>query len=263
MTKKKQTKPTNAQAKPTSVDIEAIEKNLPPKKKRSHNVIIKLRGVKKSFKVGGRRVPVLKGIDLTFYSGEFAIVYGPSGCGKSTLLHTTLGLEKPSRGKVELRGENLYRLGDDERTNYRREKIGMVFQQSNWIKSMSVWENVAYPLNLAGHQFDQTRSLALEALTEVELDDWADHKPTELSGGQQQRAALARALVTEPWIIIADEPTGNLDSKAGSDLMELLARLNRKKRRMILMVTHDMGFLPLANRRVAMQDGQIVGDDHD
>lgn len=248
---------------PTSVNIKAIEKKLPPKRKRSHNAVIKLRQVKKSFLVGGRRISVLKGINLTFYSGEFAIVYGPSGCGKSTLLHTILGLEKPSQGSVELRDQNLYRLNPDELTNWRRQKIGMVFQQANWIKSMSVWENVAYPLNLADYSFGETKKLAIETLTEVGMKDWAEQKPTELSGGQQQRVALARALVTDPWIIIADEPTGNLDSAAGSELMELLSRLNREKRRLILMVTHDMSFLPLANRRVAMQDGQIVGDEHD
>jgi putative ABC transport system ATP-binding protein len=251
------------EAPSVSINIKAIEAKLPPKRGRSHHIAIELQHVFKSFTVSGKHIPVLKDVDLSFYSGEFAVLYGPSGCGKSTFLHTVLGLEPPTRGKVFLREENLYDMTNDERTNFRREKIGMVFQQSNWIKSLKVWENIAYPLYLSGMQEKEAKERAIDTLMEVNLAKFANNSPMELSGGQQQRVALARALSTDPWIIIADEPTGNLDTEAGSEIISLLCHLNREKHRMILMVTHDMGFLPLATRRVAMRDGRIVFDEHD
>ncbi len=258
-----QDKKAAAAAKEVSLDIQQIEKKLPPKKSRSHHVVVKLDDVHKSFPVGEQIIEVLKGVDLNLYSGEFAIVYGPSGCGKSTFLHSVLGLEPPSQGKVYLRGEDLYSLKNDERTNYRRKKIGMVFQQSNWVKSLSVWQNVAYPLWLAGWKEEESKDKAYEKLESVGMESHAEYHPSELSGGQQQRVALARALATDPYIIIADEPTGNLDSTSGTDLMTLLAKLNRKERRMILMVTHDVGFLPLATRKIGMKDGQVIADENE
>jgi putative ABC transport system ATP-binding protein len=253
----------NQTAQNMGVDIAALESRLPSKHKRSHKAILKVRGVNKSFKIGDREIPILKNIELTIYAGEFAIIYGPSGCGKSTLLHTMLGLEAPSSGTVSLREHEIYSMSSDERTNWRREKVGMVFQQANWIKAYNVWENVAYPLYLSGMPMDEAKVKAQEVLTEVGLSEWVDHRPTELSGGQQQRVALARALATDPWILIADEPTGNLDSLAGTELLELLVKLNREKHRTIIMVTHDMAFLPLANRRILIKDGMIVGDERD
>jgi len=256
-------KETGKGIKDVSINIQEIEARLPPKKSRSHHSVIKLDRVYKSFPVGKQQIQVLKGLNLNLYSGEFVIVYGPSGCGKSTFLHTVLGLEPPSRGKVMLRGQNLYSLKPDERTNYRRKKIGMVFQQSNWIKSLSVWQNVAYPLWLDGWKESDAKVRAYQVLEEIGLHEHANYHPLELSGGQQQRVAVARALATEPYIIIADEPTGNLDSNSGADLMILLAKLNRDDRRMILMVTHDTGFLPLATRRIGMKDGEVVSDEND
>jgi putative ABC transport system ATP-binding protein len=247
-----------------AVSIKEIESRLPPKQPRSHHVVIKLQNVSKSFGQGVARNEVLKDVSLNFYSGEFSIVSGPSGSGKSTFLHAVLGLEPPTKGRVYLRGIELYKdLTPDERTQYRREKIGMVFQQSNWIKSLKVWENVAYPVWLSGLNEKQARERAHEVLEEVGLVDWADHQPGELSGGQQQRVSLARALATDPGIIIADEPTGNLDTHSSADIITLLARLNREHRRMVLMVTHDIHLLPIANRRVVLRDGRIVHDDHD
>lgn len=140
----------NQTAQNMGVDIAALESRLPSKHKRSHKAILKVRGVNKSFKIGDREIPILKNIELTIYAGEFAIIYGPSGCGKSTLLHTMLGLEAPSSGTVSLREHEIYSMSSDERTNWRREKVGMVFQQANWIKAYNVWENVAYPLYLSG-----------------------------------------------------------------------------------------------------------------
>lgn len=246
-----------------SIDINKIESKLPSKLPRSHSVVISLENLYKAFKTSFHKTYVLKDINLSFYAGEFVIVYGPSGCGKSTLLHTILGLEEPSKGKVFLRDVNLYRLNQDKRSNFRRQKIGIVFQQSNWIKSLSVLDNVAYPLWLDGYQEKEAREKALETLTSVGMEKFAKQKPSELSGGQQQKVALARALVTDPWVIICDEPTGNLDSLSSSEIMTLLAKLNRIKRRLVIMVTHDMSFLPLATRRVAIKDGSIVHDEKD
>lgn len=246
------------------VSVAEVEKHLPEKKSRSHNVVVKLRKVSKFFGKGAARTQVLKDINLSLYSGEFAIISGPSGSGKSTLLHAILGLEPPTRGAVFLRGQNLYSdLDENQRTSFRKDKLGMVFQQSNWIKSLLVWENVAYPLWLTGLPRALAKERALESLEQVGLAEWADHKPTELSGGQQQRVALARAISSQPGIIVADEPTGNLDTQSSADIITLLAKLNRQERRLILMVTHDTNLLPIANRRVIMRDGEIVHDEHD
>jgi len=245
------------------IDIKKIEEKLPNKKTRSHHIAVKSKGLYKSFKLGKRRIPVLKDINLNLYSGEFVIVYGPSGCGKSTFLHTILGLEAPTRGEIFLRRHNLYEMDNDKRTNFRREKIGMVFQQSNWIKSLNVWENVAYPLWLSGYTKEKSKQRALEVLEELEMGTYAYNQPTELSGGEQQRVSLARALSTNPWIIMADEPTGNLDTTSSEEIILLLARLNREKRRMILMVTHELSFLPIATRRVGIKDGEVVYDEKD
>jgi ABC-type lipoprotein export system ATPase subunit len=248
---------------PAVIDIRALEARLPAKKKRSHHEVVKVSRVSKEFKVGTGKVAVLSHINLILYSGEFVIIYGPSGCGKSTFLHTILGLEAPTRGSVLLRGTDVYKMGSDERTSFRREKIGMVFQQANWIKSLNVWENIAYPLYLSGLDGKRAKTRSLEVLREVGMGDYADQSPNELSGGQQQRVALARALSTDPWILVADEPTGNLDSRSSEEIIELLAVLNREKRRMIVMVTHEMNFLPIATRRIGMRDGEIVSDEHD
>lgn len=248
---------------PTIIDIQKIQSELPAKKRRSHHEVVKLKGVTKSFKTGRIETKVLKGIDLILYSGEFVIIYGPSGCGKSTLLHTIIGLEPPNSGKVFLRGIDLYQLDSDERAEVRRKKIGMVFQQSNWIKSLRVWENVAYPLWLEGKDDELVKDRVREVLKEVEMEEFFDYHPMELSGGQQQRVALARALITDPWIIVADEPTGNLDTQSGEEIIKILAKLNREKRRMILMVTHEINFLPIATRRIGIKDGEVVKDEHD
>ena len=246
-----------------SLNIEKIEKELPKKKTRSHHIAVKSRKLHKSFRVGKRAIPVLKNINLNLYSGEFVIIYGPSGCGKSTLLHTILGLEPPTAGEIFLRGYNLYEMDNDQRTNFRREKIGVVFQQSNWIKSLNVWENVAYPLWLSGLTKQRAKRRAMEVLNEVGMEALAYNQPMELSGGEQQRVSLARALSTNPWIIMTDEPTGNLDTASSEKIMLLLARLNREKRRMILMVTHELSFLPIATRRIGIKDGEVVYDEKD
>lgn len=245
------------------IDIKGVESRLPPKKTRSHHEVVKVSRISKQYKVGTGTVKVLNNITLVLYSGEFVILYGPSGCGKSTFLHTLLGLEPPTSGRIFLRGNDMYKMENDARTSFRREKIGMVFQQANWIKSLCVWENIAYPLYLSGLDEKRAHERSLQVLEEVGMEEYAKNAPNELSGGQQQRIALARALSTDPWILVADEPTGNLDTKSSESIIELLARLNREKRRMIMMVTHEMNFLPIATRRIGMKDGEIITDEHD
>lgn len=245
------------------VELITKEKGFPKKLNRSHHVAVKVNNLHKSFKVGKRRLKVLKGINFNIYSGEFVIVYGPSGCGKSTLLHTILGLEEPTKGKVFVRGENIYSLNENQKADFRKQKFGMVFQQSNWIKSLSVIQNVSYPLILQGLSEKDAAVKALSCLKQVGLEHLANNKPTELSGGEQQRVSLARSLTTNPWILVADEPTGNLDTESSIGVMKILTKLNRVDRKVIIMVTHETRFLPLANRLIGLTDGKIIVDEKD
>lgn len=224
------------------------------------NTIISVQHVSKSFHVGTQDVPVLKNISFEVKPLDFLIIFGPSGCGKSTLLHTILGLEEPTSGNIYFMGKNLYDgMTEDDRSDFRKKHIGMVYQQPNWIRSLSVIENVAFPLLLLGQDRYQSLKRAREILKTVDMVDWADYIPTELSSGQQQRVALARALITNPEVIIADEPTGNLDYESGQELMQLLTHLNKTKNNTIVMVTHDLEYLNFAKTAVRMFNGQITG----
>lgn len=231
----------------------------------SKNTIIKIWDVSKSFDVGMQKVKVLKGITFNVKINDFLIIFGPSGCGKSTLLHTILGLEEPSSGYISYLGKDIYETAieqmttDDERADFRKLNVGMVYQQANWIKSLNVWENIAFPLTLLGIDKVERKNKALETLKEVEMLDWADYIPMQLSSGQQQKIALARALISNPRLIIADEPTGNLDYDSGQELMKLLNKLNTEKQKTIIMVTHDLEYLKYAKTTVKMFDGQIIG----
>ena len=222
--------------------------------------LFQVQQVSKSFHVATSDVPILKNISFDVKHGDFLVIFGPSGCGKSTLLHTMLGLEEPSSGKVLFLGKNLYNgVTEDERSDFRKQHAGMVYQQPNWIRSLTVTENVAFPLQLLGEDKTVALGKAKEALGMVEMLDWSSYIPTELSSGQQQRVALARALVTNPEVIIADEPTGNLDYESGQELMQLLTSLNKKAGKTIVMVTHDLEYLKFAKTAVRMFNGQIVG----
>ena len=238
-------------------------KQLPPKKKRSHHIILRAQQIHQYFQVGRRRIHVLKDISFNIYTGEFVIIYGPSGCGKSTLLHTLLGLEPPDHGQIKVKEIDLYQLSEDDRAAVRRRVFGMVFQQSNWIKSLNVTDNVAYPLILQGVDQATARKQALFYLRQIGVQHLANGRPSELSGGEQQRVALARALITQPAVIVADEPTGNLDTHAGWQVMKLFAHLNRVERKIIVMVTHESRFLPLATRVISLMDGKLTMDVHD
>jgi len=186
-----------------------------------NKTIIDITGITKIFRVKTQDVQVLKKINLEIKEGDFSIIFGPSGCGKSTLLHIILGLEPPTTGSVHFFDFNFYSYSEDERSEFRKKNIGMVYQQSNWIKSLTVIENVAFATSLLGLDKTKTREKGMLALKMVGMGDWADYLPTELSSGQQQKVSLARALVTDPKVIIADEPTGNLDYQSGIELMQL------------------------------------------
>lgn len=222
-------------------------------------VIIKTSSLHKSFYTGIQEVPVLKGLSFDVEKGTFLIIFGPSGCGKSTLLHVVLGLETPTKGEVNFLGEDLYQnTSEDYRSDLRKKHVGMVYQQPNWVKSLTVVENVAFPLLLLGVEKKKTLEKAHQTLKSVEMVDWANYLPTELSSGQQQRVALARALVADPKLIIADEPTGNLDYESGQELMQLLTDLNRQGKT-IIMVTHDLEYLRFAKTAIQMFDGKVIG----
>lgn len=223
--------------------------------------IIELRGIKKSFHVGDQDIQILKGVDTNIDHGDFVILFGASGCGKSTLLHIVLGLEGPSEGTMTFLGEDFYRDGTDEdyRSEFRKRHIGMIYQQPNWIKSLSVLENIAFPLTLIGLDKPAAFKRALESLDIVGMTDWKNYVPTELSSGQQQRIALARGIINNPEIIIADEPTGNLDHEAGQKLMEILLGFNQNAGKTILMVTHDLEYIKYCKTAIRMVDGVIVG----
>ncbi|MBP7927988.1 ABC transporter ATP-binding protein [Patescibacteria group bacterium] len=221
-------------------------------------IVLQAIDIKKSFKVGAQEVEVLKGITFDIPKGDFAIILGPSGSGKSTLLHVLLGLEKPTVGKVMCINVDIFALPtDDDRSSFRKKHIGMVYQQPNWIKALTVLENVAFPLSLLGMEKVTALQKAWKSLASMGMQSWATYIPTELSGGQQQKVALARALITDPELIIADEPTGNLDFESGQDLLNVLTKLNELGRT-ILMVTHDLEYLKYGKSAVRIRDGLVV-----
>lgn len=221
--------------------------------------IISVTNVKKSFRVGNQDVQILKGVTFDVHDGDFVIVSGPSGSGKSTLLHIMLGLEEPSSGTVSIVGEDIYSYRtEDDRAVLRKQLVGMVYQQPNWIKSLSVIENVAFPLLLLGREKNESIDKAHALLEKVSMTDWARYKPTELSSGQQQRIAMARALINNPEIIIADEPTGNLDYNSGQTVMQILQDLNTQEKRTIVMVTHDLEYIRFAKSVIRIMDGKVM-----
>jgi len=222
---------------------------------------IKIQGVKKSFQVGNRNIPVLFGIDIEIQKGDFTMLIGPSGCGKSTLMHIIYGLEEPTEGKVIVNGNDIWSKTKDWRADFRNQKIGFIPQQPFWIKSLSVIENISIPAIISGKSFHSAISRAAKLIELVGMEKWADYRPFDLSGGQQQKIALARSLLLDPIFLIADEPTGNLDRKAGEDLLNLVYNINKQFKITILMVTHDIDQYKYASRIVKMLDGKIIADD--
>ncbi len=221
--------------------------------------IIEAKDVFKAFDIGTQMVLVLKGVSFTVSRGDFMVLFGASGCGKSTLLHILLGLEPPTKGQITFLGEDMYAgRNEDDRAQFRKYHIGMVYQQSNWVKSLTVLENVAFPLMLLGKEKTECLEKAYETLKIMKMETWAHYHPMELSGGQQQRVAVARAIITEPEVLVADEPTGNLDYEAGQNLMYLLNDLNHMGKT-IIMVTHDLEYIRYSKTALNMRDGRIDG----
>jgi putative ABC transport system ATP-binding protein len=223
------------------------------------DAILQGKDVHKIFKVGNNEVEVLKGVNIEIKKQEFIILFGSSGCGKSTLLNVMLGLEAPTEGKVVFMEEDIYSYEEDHRSQIRKEKVGLVCQQQNWFKSINVIENVALPLTLKGVLREERDQRAYELLEKVHMQDSAYQMPTELSSGQQQKVAFARALITDPVLLVADEPTGNLDSKSSIELMRMFSEYNEQGNT-IVMVTHDLEFLTLATRSLNMSDGLIIAE---
>jgi len=223
--------------------------------------VIEVRNLVKGFKVGKSYIKALQGVNFSLYPGEFLIIYGPSGCGKSTLLNMLARLDDYDSGEVLIRGENLKNLKGLDLVKHRRSSIGMVFQNFNLIPSLSVLDNVALPLTFSGLPKRERERRAVEILTAVGLKERMYYYPFELSGGEQQRVAIARALVSNPWILLVDEPTGNLDEKSGWEVISLLSELNRKYKRTILLVTHNPAYFSVADRILYMKDGKIEKED--
>lgn len=221
-------------------------------------VIVETLGLRKSYGEGAAQVHALDGVDLKVELGEFVAVMGPSGCGKSTLLNMLGGLDRPTDGRVLIDGADLTDLDDDRLTELRRRRIGFVFQFFNLIPVLSAVENAALPLTLDGAKDAIDR--ATDWLTRVGLAERLANRPDQLSGGQQQRVAVARALSTEPALVLADEPTGNLDSRSATEIAELLTQVARAWGRSVLMVTHDPRIAAYADRLVLMQDGATVDE---
>jgi putative ABC transport system ATP-binding protein len=220
--------------------------------------VIKTTGLTKEFELGKIKVPALDGVNLEIYSGEFIVFFGPSGCGKSTLMSMIAGLQPPSSGQITIRGEDLSKLNENQLADHRRSKIGMVFQSFNLVPTMNVLENIALPLAFARIPKKRRLARAENLLEVVDMSEYKKHTPTELSGGQQQRIAIARSLVANPWIILADEPTGNLDSKSANEVMRLLISLNRKSKRTIVLITHNPDYLDYADRIFYLRDGKVA-----
>lgn len=222
--------------------------------------ILEAQSARKQYKLGAVTVDALAGVDLAVNKGEFVAIMGPSGSGKSTLLNLLGGLDQPSGGEVTLAGKNLSLMNDDQITLVRRRNVGFIFQFYNLVPTLSAEENISLPLLIDGKRIQDHRQRIDQLLNLVGIADRRHHKPDELSGGQQQRVAIARAFVTEPSIVLADEPTGNLDSKSGEEILNLLRRSCDDLGQTIVMVTHDPKAASYADRIVFLKDGRVVDE---
>jgi len=225
-----------------------------------NSVMIDARQVVKTYDTGTAKLQALRGVDFAVTRGEMVAVMGPSGCGKTTLLNCLSGLDEIDGGQIILEGNDLAGLSDKKRTDYRARRMGFVFQVYNLLPVLNAAENIELPLLVSGVKPKVARDKAMRALETVGLTQWASHRPAELSGGQRQRVTIARALVNDPAIIWADEPTGALDSKTAVEIMTLMRELNQRNGLTFVLVTHDAGVGDMCDRIVRMRDGQIVGE---
>ena len=220
--------------------------------------IIKLENVWKTYQMGEVEVNALKGVSLDINKGDFVAITGASGSGKSTMMNLVGCLDIPTKGSIFLDGKDISKVSESSLAQFRGQKIGFIFQQFNLIPTLNALENVMLPLEFQDIADDLARKKAMDILNLVDLGDRAGHLPSQLSGGQQQRVAIARSLANDPEVILADEPTGNLDSKTGSEVLKLLERLWKEEGKTIVMVTHDLKLASHAKRRIQLKDGQIV-----
>jgi putative ABC transport system ATP-binding protein len=222
--------------------------------------MLEMTKVTKTYRVGGQTVRALDGITLSLTGGEFVSIVGPSGAGKSTLLHLLGALDTPDSGSIRFQGKEISDLNDERQSEFRRHSVGFVFQFFNLLPTMAAWENVAVPKLLDGARMAKVKPRALELLALVGLGDRAEHRPSELSGGQMQRVAVARALMMDPPLILADEPTGNLDTKTGTAIMGLLTDIAHQDDRSVVMVTHNLDAASSTDRVITLTDGQVGSD---
>ncbi|MCH8191554.1 MAG: ABC transporter ATP-binding protein [Chloroflexi bacterium] len=221
--------------------------------------MIQVEGLEKVYRLGSVDVPALRGVDISIRQGEMVAIMGPSGSGKSTLMNILGCLDRPTSGRYLLGGADVGAMNDNELAEIRRGRVGFVFQTFNLLTRMTAQENVELPLLYSGR--DRRSERALEALERVGLGERARHRPTELSGGEQQRVAIARALVNQPSLILADEPTGNLDSKVGQEIMSIFGELNKNEGITVILVTHDADISAAARRVIGLRDGLVVRDE--
>jgi len=224
----------------------------------SEKPIIRLKDVWKTYYMGDISLDVLKNVNVEIKQGEFVVIVGPSGSGKSTMMNQVGILDMPTKGKVFYRGKDLTQLTESDLAQLRGQKIGFVFQQFNLINTLTALENVTLPTIFQNMDEETRLQKATELLNKVGLGDRMGHRPTELSGGQQQRVAIARALINDPEIILADEPTGNLDSKSGHQVMEMLTSFHKKDGKTIILVTHDVDLVKYSEKTIYLKDGEVV-----
>lgn len=238
---------------------QAKESSLTETEKKAPIPVIRVRNLYKIYRVGETKVRALNGVDFEIYKGEFVAIVGTSGSGKSTLLNMLAGLEKPTQGEIIIGKVHMERLTEKQLVAFRREKVGFIFQSYNLLNTMNAVENVALPLSFRGVAKRVRLKKAREFLALMGVADQEKHMPNQMSGGQQQRVGIARALVVDPQIIFADEPTGNLDSKTTMEVLRLMQRIVREQKQTLVMVTHDNNLASYADRRIRIVDGKITG----
>lgn len=241
-----------------TIVVDTKDAKEPPAEQETRNPVITIKNLYKIYKVGSNKIRALNGVDFTVYEGEFCAIVGTSGSGKSTLLNMMAGLEKPTKGEIVIAGHHIEKLNENKLVQFRRKNVGFIFQSFNLLGTMNALENVALPLSFRGMPKELRLKKAMKMLRLVGLKEHAMHKPNQMSGGQQQRVGMARALVVNPKIMFADEPTGNLDSKTSKEMMDLMRRVVNEQKKTLVMVTHDDSLAAIADKIIRIMDGKII-----